>query len=524
MGNGIDTRRMIGQRLISGFPGPAMSEDFIRLVKERKVGNAILFKHNIESVAQLRSLCESIQSLVLAETGYPAFIAIDQEGGAVTRLSPDATNVPGAMALAATDRKDYARDCARITGRELLALGVNFNLAPVLDVNSNPDNPVIGVRSYGEDPDTVIEYGRAAAEGYAEAGILCAAKHFPGHGDTNLDSHLSLPEVRKSRAELDALELRPFAAAVRAGIPAVMTSHILFPALEQKRVPATMSRAIVTGVLRGELGFRGLVLSDCMEMNAIKEYYGTVEGAVAAMAAGVDLVFISHTASAAAAAAEAAERAVASGRIDPRELSESAERIVGFKDRYLNKPRPDISIVSCAEHRELAARVLSQSITAVNIPAAGQPDLGTDPLFIGCNPFLTTRASNDVDKSLSFARFMEERFGGTGAETSIDPGTEEIAALVPRARGKSCVVVGTYNGHVKRGQLALVRALAESGAPLVVVALRNPYDLAGLPSSVCAIAAYEYSAQSLRAAADVLAKTAAATGTPPVALGSAGSN
>ncbi|GAB1484175.1 beta-N-acetylhexosaminidase [Treponema sp.] len=512
----MNARQMIGQRLFSGFPGTSMSEDFIHLVKEHKVGNAILFRHNIENIRQLKELCISIQELVHAETGYPAFIAIDQEGGAVTRLPPDATNVPGAMALAATGKTEYAKEAALITGRELLALGPNFNLAPVMDINSNPENPVIGVRSYGEDCETVIAFGTAAMEGLAEAGILAAAKHFPGHGDTNLDSHLSLPVVHKSREELDALELRSFKAAIGAGIPAVMSSHILFPALEKERVPATMSRSIITKLLKGELGFQGLVISDCLEMDAIKEYYGTVKGTLAAMAAGVDMIFISHTASLAAEAAVAAEAAYLAGQLDPAEMSASVSKILDYKARYLSKSVGDFSIVGSAAHRQRAEAILKESLCEVNLPPEGQPDLGKSPWFLGCSAFLTTLASNKEDKSLSFSRTMAEALGGEATETSIDPTAQEIAELVPRARGHSCIVLGTYNGHLKRGQIELAKALQSSGIPLIVVALRNPYDLAEFDQSVCTFATFEYTPQSLRALTRVLSKTSMATGILPV--------
>ncbi len=211
----------------------------------------------------------------------------------VTRLTDDATNMPGAMAIAATGNPENAYTAGRITAAELQALGIDFDLAPVMDVNSNPQNPVIGVRSYADNPETVARFALRMMQGLLDGGVLCAAKHFPGHGDTSLDSHLSLPTVDKSLAALEAVELVPFKAAISAGIPAIMTSHILFPQLEKDTLPATMSRAIITGLLKESLGFKGLVISDCMEMAAIKQFYGTVEGTIAALVAGVDLVFIS---------------------------------------------------------------------------------------------------------------------------------------------------------------------------------------------------------------------------------------
>ena len=243
----------IGQMFVCGFPGTEMPEDFIALVKKYKVGNVILFKHNIISLAQLKTLCADIQALVTAETGHPAFITIDQEGGAVSRLAEDYYNVPGAMALAATGDEMNAYTAGKITGEILHAHGVNFDLAPVLDVNSNPHNPVIGVRSYGDDPALVGRYGLQMVRGLTAGGVLSAAKHFPGHGDTSVDSHLTLPTVRKPRAELEQMEMAPFAHIIKTGLlPAVTISHILFPAIDEQ-FPATISKKIVTGVLKEAL-------------------------------------------------------------------------------------------------------------------------------------------------------------------------------------------------------------------------------------------------------------------------------
>ena len=278
----LTLKAMIGQRLVAGFPGYEITDALRSVVKEYKVGNIILFAENVRDCAQLRRLCAQLQELIRGETGLPAFITIDQEGGVVSRLGEDAAVVPGAMCVSATGNPHNAWTAGYITGRELAALGVNFDLAPVMDVNSNPQNPVIGVRSYGDTPETVARFGVEMIRGLREGGVLSCAKHFPGHGDTAVDSHLSLPRVDKSLAELEACELIPFRAAIEAGVPAVMTTHILFPQLEPDGVPATMSRRIITGLLKERLGFQGLVVSDCMMMQAIEKYFGTVNGVVAA--------------------------------------------------------------------------------------------------------------------------------------------------------------------------------------------------------------------------------------------------
>ncbi|MDR0637241.1 MAG: beta-N-acetylhexosaminidase [Treponema sp.] len=323
----------IGQHFIIGFDGPALTPEFRRLVGQYKAGNVILFKENLQSAAQAKALCGDIKALILEETGLPPFIAIDQEGGRVSRLPADMTNIAGAADLAA-DGVAAIVEAAALTAAELRRIGVNFNLAPVLDVNSNPANPVIGARSFGAEPELVADLGAAAVAAWERTGILCCGKHFPGHGDTSVDSHLELPCVDKTRAELEAVELPPFRRAIARGIPALMSAHILFPQLEPRRVPATMSKIIITGLLREELGFKGLVLSDAMEMNAIKQYYGAPRGCIEAIRAGVDIVLVCHDAALMEASLAAVAETYTNGGFDSAAFDASTERITQYKRKY----------------------------------------------------------------------------------------------------------------------------------------------------------------------------------------------
>lgn len=510
-------QEQIGQRLVTGFPGTELTEDFRRVVREHQIANVILFRENIESCAQLRRICAEIQQLVREATGYGAFITIDQEGGTVTRLPADAVNVPGAMAIAATGDAENAYRAGLLTGRELRALGVNFDLAPSVDVNNNPKNPVIGARSYGDAPDTVSRYAARMIQGLLDGGVLCSAKHFPGHGDTDADSHLALPCVDKSRAELEQMELAPFRAAIAAGVPAIMTTHILFPQIEPGGVPATMSRRIMTELLRGEMGFDGLIISDCMEMRAIKDHFGTVNGVIAAMAAGVDLVFVTHNTLLGGEAARAVQQAVADGRLDAGEMAASAQRILAYKEKWVDDvPAGSFDFEAARAENEA---MLQATITEVHRPAAGIPVLGEHPLCIGCPAYRTSLVGNvDDGKANLFGSRMAQELHGEAATMTSDPGDAEIEALVQAAKAHSGAVVGTFNAYLCPGQRALVRALAEAGVPTAAVALRAPYDLAGLPETVWTLAAFEYTPQSLRAAARVLRGEAKAAGKLTVTL------
>lgn len=502
MRTNLNRKEQIGQRLVVGFPGYEIPDELRALVKDYHVANIILFAENIRDNAQLQRLCAELQELIQAETGTPAFITIDQEGGVVTRLGGDAAVVPSAMCVSATGNEQNAYRAGLITGRELNALGVNFNLAPDMDVNSNPHNPVIGVRSYGDAPQTVARFGTQMIRGLLDGGVLCCAKHFPGHGDTAVDSHLGLPVVDKSMDELMACELIPFRAAIEAGVPAVMTTHILFPQIEPEKLPATMSRRIMTGLLKEKLGFDGLVISDCMMMQAIQTYYGTVNGIVAAIGAGVDLVFTSHSIEYARQACEALDEALAEGKLSATEMEASAQKILRYKGKYTQLASPDI--VGCEEHRKAVREIMEGGLTLVKAPMGTCPPLGANPLFLGCHPFRPTLASNPEDERYSFPRSMQQALGGEALPTPVNPTTEEIAEIVQKAQGHSALVIGTYNGHIKTGQLELVRALAAGDAPVICVALRNPYDLLELPDSVTCVAAYQYDETSMNAVAKLL--------------------
>jgi beta-N-acetylhexosaminidase len=490
----------IGQRFAVGFTGKTPSPAFRRLVKKYKAGNVILFRENLESASQARRLTDEIRSLVEEGTGYPPFIALDQEGGAVTRLPKDMVNVPGAMALAAAGGGRDVYEAARITAGELERAGINLNLAPVLDVNSNPDNPAVGVRSFGTRAERVGALGAEAVRAFAGAGLLCCGKHFPGHGDTAVDSHLALPRVDKDLAALEACELIPFKAAIAAGIPAVMTTHILFPRLEEQNLPATMSRTIITGLLKERLGFSGLVLSDGMEMKAVEDFYGVPKGCTEALRAGVDIVYICHESPHMEKSLRAAAAAYGAGRFDREEFDRSVEKILLYKEKYASYGK--VSREEAGDLQERNAFLMRRTITLMG--SAGLSPLGPKPFFTGPLAYRSTIASAKPDNTLDFASWFARRFGGEGLQSSLNPCGEEIESICSRAAGRSSIVLGCYNAHLNRAQIDLARALTRLHIPLIAVALRNPYDLKLMPPHTCKLAAWEYSENSFEALAAAL--------------------
>lgn len=506
----VDIKIAAGQRLMAGLPGTELDPGFVSLVRECKVGNVILFRRNVKSAAQLERLCTSLRRLIVAETGFEPFIAIDQEGGVVSRFSPDMAITPGAMALAAVGG-DAPYRAAQITALQLRAAGVNFNLAPVLDVNSNPLNPVIGVRSFGDVPEKAAERALGFMRGLLDGGIMACGKHFPGHGDTDTDSHIGLPKVDKSREELEKCELLPFRRAIEAGIPAIMTSHVLFPAIEPEKLPATMSRRILTGLLREEMGFGGVIISDCMEMDAVAKYYGTVHAATTALDAGADIVCISHTAALARETAEKLWQSYASAEGEyAAELERAGERISAAKRRFTGLPRVEPQIFKL---RESARELLEESFVLLNGPL---PALGDRPFFTGCAGIRANLASSAMTGTPSFAMVMARRLGGSFAVCSDDPDSEEIAAIVRRARDASCIVLNTSSALRNSGQLILMLALGKLKKPMVVIAMREPYELRYLPKHAAGIAAWEYSTRSTSALAHCLTGKLRCTGRMPL--------
>ncbi len=319
-------RRAAGRVLIVGFSGPDLPDPLARLASEGALGGVILFKRNLGTLSEVASLVRRLHALWPA--GDAPLVAIDQEGGRVARLGAPVLRLPPMRVLGEIDDPDLTRRAARVLGSQLRALGIGVDFAPVLDVDTNPDNPVIGDRAFGRDAEVVTRHGLAFAAGLAEAGVVACGKHFPGHGDTELDSHLALPTIAHDRARLEAVELAPFRAA-RGALPTLMTAHVVFEALDPG-VPATLSSKVITGLLRGALGYDGVIVSDDLEMKAVADRWGVAAAAVRAIEAGCDALLVCASAERALEAHRAlVENAVADASFAAR-LREAASRVDGL--------------------------------------------------------------------------------------------------------------------------------------------------------------------------------------------------
>ncbi|WP_046509112.1 glycoside hydrolase family 3 protein [Streptomyces odonnellii] len=494
------------------------------LISTYHVGGIIYFAwaHNTRDPRQIADLSNGIQKAGLAQnTPVPLLIATDQEHGIVARVGKPATLMPGAMALGASRSHADAREAARIAGAELAAMGINQNYAPDADVNVNPANPVIGVRSFGADPQAVAGMVAAQVTGYQSAGIATAAKHFPGHGDTKDDSHYSLPTIHHTREQWTELDAPPFRAAIDAGVASIMTAHIVVPALDPSEDPATLSRPIVTGVLREQLGYKGVVITDALGMEGVRQKYDDARVPVLALKAGVDQLLNPPDLRL---AWNAVLTAVKDGEISEARIEESILRILELKERLGLFRDATVSArdldrtVGTRAHLAAADRIAEHTTTLL-VNEKGllplRPRRKKNLLVVGADPASPSGTTGPPTTVLAKA-LTELGFTATALSTGTAPSAAQIEAAVAGAQGKDAVIVATYNVSATSSQRTLVSALAATGVPLVSVAIRNPYDIARLSGVTASLAAYSWTDVEVRAAARVIAGRVRPRGRLPV--------
>jgi len=508
----LSLEQSIAQKIMISFDGTEPPAEVLALLRSRPPAGVTLFRHiNVRSPAQVRALTAALQEAARAEGLSPLLIATDQEGGQLMAIGEGTTPFPGNLALGAAGSPELACQVGRALGLELAAMGVNVDFAPVCDVNLNPLNPVVGTRSFGEDPAWVAELAAEMVRGLQEAGVAAAAKHFPGHGDTDTDSHFGTPVVPFDETRLRQVELRPFRAAVEAGVHLVMTAHLALPALNSgSYLPATLSPALLRGLLRGELGFEGLIASDALDMQAIHQGNGLVIDAIAAVKAGIDLLLLSHAhnlqdlENVSTGLAQAAER----GLLSAEEIRASARRVLALKRWLAPKEQPGLEVVGCAEHQALALEVARRALTLVRDEAGLLPLRLSPGARLGVivpRPQDLTPADTSSYVQLSLAAALR-RYHPQVEEfvIQVDPPDAQVREAYNFAAGCDLVIAGTINAREHPGQAALVNMLLQEGPPTIPVALRMPYDLEAYPAAPIYLCTYSIQPPAIEALAEAL--------------------
>lgn len=494
------------------------------LIAKYHVGGIIYFSwaHNTRDPHQIADLSNGIQKAGAAQrVPVPLLISTDQEHGIVARIGAPATLFPGAMALGAGGSREDVETVGRISGAELYAMGIRQDYSPVADVNVNPANPVIGVRSFGADPKAVARFTAAEVKGYQAAGVAASAKHFPGHGDTDTDSHVGLPYIHHTAEEWERLDAPPFKAAIAAGIDSIMTAHIVVPAFDPSEDPATLSEPILTGILRKRLGYDGVVVTDSLGMEGVRKKYGDDRVPVLALKAGVDQLLNPPDL---AAAYAGVLTALDKGELTEAEIDEKLLRILVLKERrglftnpYTSRRAVDRA-VGTQRHLATADKIAERTTTLlVNedrlLPLSRHRTRRV--LVVGADPAAPSGTGGPPTGVLARA-LGELGFSTTALSTGTAPAQDRIDAAVAALADHDAVVVATYNVTANSSQRTLVKALLDSGKPVVQLAVRNPYDIAQLSGVKAALASYSWTDVELRAAARVIAGRRKPQGRLPV--------
>jgi beta-N-acetylhexosaminidase len=456
----------------------------------------------------------------------PLLVAADQEGGQLQGLGEATTAFAGNMALGAVGDADLAERVGRAIGLESRAMGVNVVYAPALDLASEPANIGLGIRSFGDDPAAVGRLGAAFVRGLQASGVAATMKHFPGHGEVGPDPHHGLGEVRATRAQLDRQALVPFRAAIGAGVRMAMSTHVAVPAITgDPMLPATLSPQVMRGLLREELGFGGVTISDALDMRALAQGAAQAEQIVAVVRAGVDLLLCSPDRSAQRRIEGALAAAAGRGLFDEDDLAASSARIAELRSWLPTAgPAPDLSVVGCADHVTVSRELAERSVTLVRGPAGASgagARLPAHATILAIMPQPTDLTPADTSSTVppGLGRALRTRFGSVEeVVVGVAPTEREIVALRERVVGFDAVVVGTIDAIRQPAQFDLVEAVASAGRPTIAVALRTPWDVARYPSSATAVCTYSILPASLEALAAALAGAIPFAGRLPVAV------
>lgn len=512
----LTLKQKIGQMIGLAFSGSEYSKELQMQIEEIEAGLIIYFKDNCISPKQIFALNKKINQAAK----IPPFIALDQEGGMVARVTSGVVQTPGAMAISAADNSDYAYQLCYDMGIELRKIGFNFNFAPVGDITNNPKNSVVSVRSYSEKPEVVKEYAIKAMKGFKDALMMASLKHYPGHGDTSVDSHIGLPVVDFDDERINNMELIPFKGVIEEGLPGIMASHMLYRHYDPK-FPTTLSNIMVEQKLRKELGFKGLVVTDSLTMQAVFNNYSLEEIVLNGFNSGCDILLLcgARKVEMQKEFASIALRLAEEGKIKMEMIDAAVERILKYKEEYLVGEMADKfeDVEGDLENKErvaLAEKVMDEAITVVKDDAKLLPLKETEKIAIVFPIIKVVTLVENEDNTLNslgdYLPFEVDKY-----YMDLNPSEEEQLDLLNKLASYDKVVYCSYNANFNPGQANLINAIDKD--KLINIALRTPYDYNVLDVKTY-ICSYEASVLSFKSLAKILTGKVKATGKLPVTL------
>jgi beta-N-acetylhexosaminidase len=495
-----DLADLVGERLMIGVAGPDLTDADIDAFRQTRAAGLILYRRNFETPERLERLIDGLEGAL----GRRLLVASDHEGGRVIMLGAGTTIFPDNLAVGTAGEEAFALKEGVIEARELRRLGIDLNLGPVLDVLTERYSPNIGIRAYGKDPAIVARYGAARIKGMQRGGLSACPKHFPGKGHSPLDAHLKLPTIDSTWDEMHATHLPPFFAAIAEGVECVMTSHPVYPNLDPSRVPATFSRLIVEDYLRGQIGFRGVIVSDDLEMGAVSETTTIGDATVRAAAAGHDLLLVCHTVPAQRAAATALLDAYRTGARPKRELEAAAERVRRLREQRTTRreggaPAPEI------DGGALAKAIATRAVTLVTprqpgfLKALNGRVAAIFPRFSELAPRIFIEPAIQNERG-----WLHDAFAPVGITPEVEivgmePTADEVEGATDAAARADATVLFLFDAHLYASNRALLEAVQKRARALAVVLLRDPYDAALLGPGVLGVTAFGFRTCQLEA-------------------------
>ena len=522
----LTLKEKLGQLIMASFNSTEFDEHARTLIEDYKIGNFIYYGSNVQNANQLVKLTKSIYSSIKKNIGIIPLISIDQEGGIITRIKKGSTYCPGPMTISATNNPNNAYIISKIFNKELSIMGINMNLSPCLDVNNNAKNPVIGVRSFGDDPKKVSIFGQKYIEGLQENGNLIATgKHFPGHGDTNVDSHLGLPIINHDLKHLEEVEILPFKNAINSGVKAIMMSHIIFEKMD--KYPSSLSEKIMTDYLRKKLDFKGIIISDCMEMSAIQNTYNIEKSSCMGIKNGLDIVLLKQSLDTQIACVKGLENAVNNGEISMDVIDDKVSRILKFKEELKENVQNNFEKKTVEEiceilknnekEKKIVQEIVDNSFTIIK----GKKFIKKSKILVIETTYYVKKDNKKANDNYSVINELREKnIAMDTMEINVNPENEN--EIITKLDKYEQIIFLCYyaNKYIKQLNLIqnIIKKCKNENIELFIIATRNPYDFLELKEAENFACMYEYTPASVNTIVKYLNEEIEANGHLPIKL------